>query len=57
MQKIIDTLEQKVYDTLGIGQTLWIDYTLDGKAFKEKGFVTFKWEGDDLLIDNTKMYV
>ena len=56
VKKMTDTLEQKMQDSLQVGDTLYRDVQVGDETVKRKTAVTFKWEGDDQLLDNANVF-
>ena len=56
VKKMTDTLEQKIQDSLQVGDTLYRDVQVGDDTVKRMTAVTFKWEGDDLLLDNANVF-
>ena len=50
-------MEQKIAESLKAGDTLYIDVMENSKTTKKKMGVTLRWEGDDLVLDNTHVFI
>ena len=50
-------MEQKIAESLKAGDTLYIDVMENLKTTKKKMGVTLHWEGDDLVLDNTHVFI
>ena len=57
LKKVIDKMEQKIAESLKAGDTLYIDVMENSKTTKKKMGVTRRWEGDDLVLDNTHVFI
>ena len=56
VKKIIKTLEHTIQNSLRVGETLYTDVTEGSTTVKKKTAITFKWEGDVLVLDNMDVY-
>ena len=57
LKKVIDKMEQKIAESLKAGDTLYIDVMENSKTTKKKMGVTLRLEGDDLVLDNTHVFI
>ena len=57
LKKVIDKMEQKITESLKAGDTLYINVMENSKTMKIKMGVTLRWEGDDLVLDNTHVFI
>ena len=57
LKKVIDKMEQKIAESLKAEDKLYIDVMENSKTTKKKMGVTLRWEGDDLVLDNTHVFI
>ena len=53
VKKIAQTVEQRILRDLPVGRMLYHDVTVGSTTVRRKTAVTFRWDGDDLMMDNT----
>ena len=54
IKSITDTVEQRILNTMPVGDTPYRDVQVGDTTVKRKTAVTFRWDGEDLVMDNTE---
>ena len=58
VKKIIHAMEQKIALSLRTGEVLTYTWTdSEGVTHTKKTVATFKWDGDDLILDNSEVFI
>ena len=58
VKKVVDAMEQEIVLSLRTGEVLHIDWTdSEGNTHKKKTVATLRWDGEDLILDNTEVYI
>ena len=56
IKKITDMVQQKIQEQLPIGELLYVDQTVGSDTHSRRRTVKFKWDGDDLILDNSETW-
>ena len=56
IKKLVDKVEQMIRYNLPVGESLYTDQVVDSVTVKRRRAPKFKWDGDDLILDNSETW-